>query len=269
MAGKKRKKKVELVAVPLEVVPPEAEAPAPEPPPAPAPPPADPPPQLDEGLPGAKLRNEKRRIAVPQPVMPMNPDDVLNNVLCREIVDPQDTADKPSDPNIAILDEIANGLAHGTSVNHVKDDIIRIASHQAEKTEVVKTVLRAIDLTRVNRFVQVRNTAEEALSRAVNRGDLKSTEYLAFLRYSQAELEKIKEELSDQSGSMNSFDTQAVIEKVDHARQKIDQQQAEERLKGTTPQGREIVRKHLFQVQKALKKAGKMKEQPNGGVHAK
>lgn len=265
MAGKKRKKKVELVAVPLEVVPPEADVPAPDPAPAPAPPPAAPaPPQLEEGLPGAKLRNERRRIAVPQPVMPMNPDDVINNVICREIVDPTDGEDEPSDPNIAILDEIANGLAHGTSVNHVKDDIVRIASHQSEKTEVVKTILRAIDLSRANTFVQVRHTAERALARAVKRGDLKSTEWLAFLRYSQAELEKIKEDLSSDANHMNSFDTQAVIEKVDHARQKVDAQN-EDRFKGTTPQGREIIRKQLYSVQKALRKAGKMKEvKPDG-----
>ena len=232
---KAQKRKVELVAVPLEVVPPEAQAvPPPQPQPA-APPPLPPPPpqaQLPEGE--AAPKRKRRPIAEPDPVMiPATTDDVLNNVLCREIVNPQSGDEEaPADPNIAVLDEIANGLAHGTSVNHVKDDIIRIASHQAEKTQVVKTVLQAIDLTRVNRFVQVRHTAEVALERAVKRGDLKSTEYVAFLRYSQ---------------------------KVDA--------QAEERFAGTTPQGREIIRKQLYVVEKALKKAGKMKQaQPNGRV---
>lgn len=264
---KAQKRKVELVAVPLEVVPPEAQA---VPPPQPAaPPPLPPPPpqaQLPEGE--AAPKRKRRPIAEPDPVMiPATTDDVLNNVLCREIVNPQSGDEEaPADPNIAVLDEIANGLAHGTSVNHVKDDIIRIASHQAEKTQVVKTVLQAIDLTRVNRFVQVRHTAEVALERAVKRGDLKSTEYVAFLRYSQDELEKIKKELANQSNHMNSFDTQSVIEKVDHARQKVDAQ-AEERFAGTTPQGREIIRKQLYVVEKALKKAGKMKQaQPNGRV---
>jgi hypothetical protein len=277
MAGKKpkskpkaQKRKVELVAVPLEVVPPEAQAaPAPEPAAPPPLPPPPPQPQLAEGA--AAPKRKRRPIAEPDPVMiPATPDDVINNVLCREIVNPQDGGEDapPADPNIAVLDEITNGLAHGTSVNHVKDDIIRIASHQAEKTQVIKTVLQAIDLTRVNRFVQVRHVAEVELERAVKRGDLKSTEYLAFLRYSQDELDKIKKNLADQSNHMNSFDTQSVIEKVDHARQKVDAQ-AEERFVGTTPQGREIIRKQLYVVQKALKKAGKMKQaqaQPNGRV---
>lgn len=248
MAGRRKKKQVEaeIVEVPLEA--------APEPPQLPPPPP-------DAEEPGNALRNGASPIAEAQPVMPDSPEALINNVLCREIASPSPAAGEAPDPNLTILDELAKGITNGTDLNHIREDIIRLAQHQPEKINVLKSVLLGIDLNRVARFAQVRDKAERELARAALRGDLKSTEYLAFLRFSTTELKDILEKMDAADvlkASGGGSDSQAMMDRMDSAKQAQEAQQAEQ-FKGTTPQGVEIIRKQVFKIKKRLKKAGKLK----------
>lgn len=250
MAGKRKLKKPEvLVEVPLEPA-----LLAQLPPPQPSG-------EVIEGEPGDALRNGASPIAEPQPVLPDSPEALINNVLCREIQSPSPAGQETPDPNLTILDELTKGVTNGTDLNHIRDDIVRLAQHQPEKINVLKSVLLGIDLNRVSRFAQVRDKAERELARAALRGDLKSTEYLAFLRFSTTELKDILEKMDASDvlkASGGGSDSQAMMDRMDSAKQAQEAAQAEQ-FKGTTPQGVEIIRKQVFKIKKRLHKAGKLK----------
>jgi hypothetical protein len=256
MAGRpkgRKNKKVEAPPVEVPI----------EPPPAPPPIPQQaPPPPPIEGEPGNALRNGGAAIAQAMPALPDSPEALINNVLCREIGDPSPAGSEAGDPNLTILEELARGLTAGTDLNHVRDDVQRIASNQPEKVNVIKAMLLAIDLNRAARFAKVRDKAEAELARASLRGDLKSTEYLAFLRFSTTELKDIMSRLNPQDvmHAVGSTDSQAMLDRMDHAKQAAEAAQVAQ-FKGTTPQGMEIVRKQVYKIKKRLAKAGKLKSQ--------
>jgi hypothetical protein len=218
--------------------------------------------QVIEGEPGNALRNGGNPIAQAMPALPDSPEALINNVLCREIGDPSPAGQEAADPNLTILEELARGLTSGTDLNHVREDVLRIASNQPEKVNVIKAMLLAIDLNRAARFAKMRDKAEGELTRAALRGDLKSTEYLAFLRFSTTELKDILSRLDphDIMHATGSTDSQAMLDRMDHAKQAAEAEQAAQ-FKGTTPQGMEIVRKQVFKIKKRLAKAGKLKSQ--------
>jgi hypothetical protein len=259
MGRPKKKKAAPQVDVPIA---PAAPAPAPPPPPIPQQPPkvAVAAPAI-EGEPGNALRNGNNPVAQAEPIaMVTNPEGLLNNVLCREINDPSAAGSEASDPNLTILEELARGLTAGTDLNHVREDVLRIASNQPEKVNVIKSMLLAIDLNRAARFAKVRDKAEAELARAALRGDLKSTEYLAFLKFSTTELAEIQGRLNphDIMQASGTTDSQAMLDRMDHTKQEQEKAQAEQ-FKGTTPQGMEIIRKQVFKIKKRLRKAGKLK----------
>lgn len=254
MGRPKAKRKAPPVDVPIE-------QPAPLPPPIPQQPPKAAAAPVIEGEPGNALRNGQNPVAQAAPIaMVTNPEGLLNNVLCREIADPSPAGSESSDPNITILEELARGLTAGTDLKHVREDVLRIASNQPEKVNVIKSVLLSIDLTRAARFVKVRDKAEAELARAALRGDLKSTEYLAFLKFSTTELDNIQNRLDPHEimHAAGTTDSQAMLDRMDHTKQEQERAQAEQ-FKGTTPQGMEIIRKQVHKIRKRLKKAGKLK----------
>jgi hypothetical protein len=194
-------------------------------------------------------------------MMPTSPEALINNVLVREIEQPtHDAKAHTPDPNITVLDEIARGISQGTDINHVRDDALRIASHQPEKVNIVKALMRGVDINRLNRFVQVRDRAEHELAKAALRGDLKSTEYLAFLRFAATEIKEIRENLTVEEIMRNGGgDSEGMLNKMDHAQQAQETETAKQ-YKNTTPLGREIIRKQIHRMKTKLAKAGKLKK---------
>jgi hypothetical protein len=256
MAGRKKKAAREI---PLEhaAVPPR---PQPQAPPQ-LPPPPLPLPPANPNDPAAGLRGGPPPLCQPVVMMPDCPEACVNNVLVREIENPTPNARVHTpDPNITVLDEIAKGISQGTDINHVRDDALRIASHQPEKINMVNALLRGVDINRLNRFVQVRDQAEHALAVAAMRGDLKSTEYLAFLRMAANEIKEIRENLTVEEIMRNGGnDSAGMLSKMDHAQQAQEQEQAQQ-YKGTTPLGREIIRKQIHRLKTKIAKAGKLKK---------
>lgn len=247
MAGKRRTKAVRAAVPPVEV-PIDARAQAPQLPPPPP-----------EGEAGDVLRGGKKGVCIPEPVIPNSPDALINNALCKEIAAPSPAkpGDDMVDPQVVLLDELAQGITYGTDLNHIKDDVIRVSQHQTEKADLFKVIMRGIDLNRARDFVTMRSHAEKQLLAASMRGDLKSTEYLAFLRYSNVELQQIESKLAE-SQPLNNNESEGLMAKVDHTKQ-LANHVDDERYKDTTPQGREMIRKQIYKIKTALHKEGKMK----------
>jgi hypothetical protein len=194
---------------------------------------------------------KSRRLVPTLSPLPTSPIEVVNNVICRDIVEEpaNDDLDKeiPPDPTIGLLESVVTGVIDGSSLEAVKDEVTRLLGCPREKSDVIGALLRTHDYYRVAQWVRVRHDNERRIFKASQRGDLTTAESLAFLRLACAEISTItastKAETHPDSGSM--------VDKLDNAQAERDKLAAE-KYKGTTPHGREIVRKKLEAEKKKL-----------------
>lgn len=187
--------------------------------------------------------------------IPGNAAETVNNVMCREITSPDssiDDSDLTEDPTLLVMDNLVSGIVNGTDIEAVKGELTRLLASPREKAEVISAMLRTHDFWRVRHWMRVRHDNELRLFKASRRGDLTTAEAIAFLRIANAEIETFraegKTEIQPDSG--------ALLDKMDNSESKR-QQAAAESFAGTTPHGREIVRRRLAAEKKKKALAGK------------
>lgn len=196
--------------------------------------------------------------------MPFDSDGILNNIACRQIADDRIEPEKAViklDQSVAVLLEIVKGLNTGSDLSHVREEVMRFVSHQQGKLDLVKALMQANDITRLSRFTEMRDVSEQHLFRLHSRGDLTTPEWITLYHISTNEIKTIQAGMksggeNNQSGVASSS---SLIDELDVKAQQS-AADAEERYKGTSPQGREVIRKHLCRVQKALKAAQASKQ---------
>ncbi len=197
----------------------------------------------------------RRPVAIPTPVMPGSDDDILNNLLCREIVDPSDYQE-PADPSLPVLNRIARALVSGENITQDTEAVRGLTAYILEKRELYDAISVGIhDLHEKNEWQQIKAVIVRELRKMARRGDLKSYEYLALLKLSVGQLKDIDE----RQNNMRPVDALSLLHKLDTNRQ-VEELKIESKYRGTTPQGREIIRKQVFLFRKKLKEAGKLAE---------
>lgn len=184
----------------------------------------------------------------PVPMEPRTPEAVLNNLIVRELCDPSGPVE-PLSPTIGILQKLTKGLTYGTDLSEIKNDITRIAQHQPEKADVFNAIMNLIDQERVADAVTMRAGTEKIIKRAVLRGDLSTCEALNVWRLTNGIIQEVQEKQAD---SNKGVDTLTIVEKVDYARQ-TRERSVQQKWEGTSPWGREIIRKKIFELKKELR----------------
>lgn len=227
-------------------------APAKKPAPSQAPPKPSPKPPPKEASKPPDSKPLRRRLPPlsPTPVeFPRNEAEAMNNVLCRDVVHPETQDDVPADPTVEVLSQLVSGIVNGTDLNPVKDTVQRILSHQRDKAELIASVLQNHEFHRVAEWTRVRAENERRLYKASLRGDLTTAESIAFMRTANQEINAFVDRVTLLSkNNQQALDT-GVVEKVDTANIQEDPS-ALEHFKGTTPHGREIIRRRLFALKK-------------------
>jgi hypothetical protein len=213
--------KLDIPEVPTEVLPPEA------PPDAPVP-------------------SEARYN--PVPMEPGTPEAIVNNLMVREICDPTGPTE-PISPTVNTLAQYVTGLTHGRDITPIKEEIKRIVQHQPEKADVFNALMNLIDQERVADMVEIRAGTEKILKRSVRRGDLTTGEALVLHRVSN---NVIKEAMDRQTSANKGVDTVTIIQKVDY-NQQTTERTIQQKWEGTSPQGREIIRKKIFELKKDVR----------------
>jgi hypothetical protein len=195
-------------------------------------------------------KRSRRPVAVPTPVMPGSEDDILNNVLCREIADPTDYQE-PEDPSLPVLNRIARALVSGENITQDTEAVRGLTAYILEKRELYDAISVGIhDLHEKNEWQQIKAVIVRELRKMARRGDLKSYEYLALLKLSVTQLKDIDERQTN----MRPVDALSLLHKLDTNRQ-VEELKVEAKYRGTTPQGREIIRKQVFLFQKKIEEA--------------
>lgn len=192
-------------------------------------------------------------IRVPPPILPeegksSKEDDVLAGLLARDAFDPE-RALEPVSKTVALFDKFSTAIANGDSFDELKPEITRVLAHQPEKAEISAGLLNQIDNERVNDAIVARGFVEKKFKRVAARTDLNTSEAIAIWRVANNIIDGVQARMHEAN---KAVDTLTVVEKVDHSRK-----QAEitmhRRWEGTTPQGREIIRKKLFSLHRKLK----------------
>lgn len=214
--------------------PPPPPAPSPPPPPAPRGPQVPPPP-----------RSQRDLVPVQVPV-PRNEVEVINNVLCRDVTEREPNPEVGADGTIDILGALVNGIVNGTDLSAVKADVERVLSHQRDKAEVIASVLQNHEFWRVYQWAKVRAENERRLFTASQRGDLTTSESLAFMRVANTEISGFMDRLLHATSTVPDV---SAVEKVDSGTRDAEKALTDQ-FKGTTPHGREIVRKRLYAEKK-------------------
>lgn len=184
----------------------------------------------------------------PEMMVPSSSAAVLNNLVCREILYPSGPLDPPS-PTITSLQETVKAISLGTDISPHKANIQRIASNQPEKADVIQAHLNQYDYEKIATLVTLEDSALRVIKRAGNRNDVTVGEALVVWRTCREDLPSLRRSLSEND---KAVDTVTVCEKIDYKRQQVERSVAK-RWEGTTPQGRELIRKKLWVIQREMK----------------
>ena len=146
-----------------------------------------------------------------------------------------------------VLTKLAEGTATDGDISSVKDELVRIAGNQLEKADVFSSVMNQIDHERLVDWTFIRAQSEKEIKRAASRGDMSTIEAVTVYNLANEAINQIQQ----RQPKTKPVDTVAVVEKVDVKRQHTDRT-LEARWAGTTPQGREIIRKKLYDLKKEI-----------------
>lgn len=177
--------------------------------------------------------------------MPGSPDAVLNNLLAREVVHPSGP-EEPDSENVALMRNLVTGMAKG-DISVVKERLAQKAKNQVEKSQVIEAILNDDNFERTALWLFIRHNTEKVMKRASARGDLTSGEAIVMWEKAQQALKECFSRLE----KTKPMDSVTVVEKIDIKAQEIEHVVAE-RWKGTSPQGREIIRKKLHALKKSI-----------------
>lgn len=186
--------------------------------------------------------------AAPQPVLqpPTSPQAILNNLVCREVVDPSGPLD-PISPTVVSLQATVDAMSKGTDIAPYKDHIQRIATNQPEKSDVIRAYMAQINHELIADLTVMRANSMRIIRRAGSRNDLSVAEALVVWRMCNEQLPDLQRGLSNEK----AVDSVTVVEKIDYGRQQAERITHQE-WEGTSPQGRELIRKKLWEVKREV-----------------
>lgn len=195
-------------------------------------------PKPPKAIPGAPFQ--------PVTLMPMSDVAILNNLMASDIKNSTEPLLPPS-PTLKIMDVLVNGMTKGDNIEPIRLDIERISNNQVEKAALMQALENQLSMERSVMLHEMRFNAERVLHRASKNGKMTTAEALAVWRISQ---EGIVDGRTQQAKA-KPVDTVTVVNKVDIHQHQQDLAAAE-RFQGTTPQGREIIRKKLYELKKKV-----------------
>lgn len=197
--------------------------------------------------PEPEITPETRFTFRPVPVMPTTTEGIINNLMVRGITDPSGEVE-PLSPTVGLLQQLAHGLTYGDDLNKIKPELLRIAQHQPEKSDLFNAVINQINKERIADNMIIICGAEKRLKHDAQRGDLSTGEAIAVWRNSREVIKEIKAEEAETS---KAVDTITIVEKVDYTKQQVERT-VQKRWENTTPFGREIIRKKLFELKQQM-----------------
>lgn len=179
--------------------------------------------------------------------LPTSTHEVLNNLVCRELIDPSGPLE-PLSQTVVSFQATVDAMSKGTDITPYKEHIQRIATNQPEKGDVIRAYVNQIEHEMIADLTVMRANAMRVIKRASGRNDVTVSEALVVWRMCNEQLPALKSGLN----ADKAVDSVTVVEKIDYARQQAERV-THTQWEGTTPQGREMIRKKLWEVEKEVR----------------
>lgn len=186
----------------------------------------------------------------PTQMMPTSEHAVLNNLVSRDVVAPKEPLE-PLSPTVTGLSALVAKMSRGEDISEFRAHIQQVAANQPEKGDVVRAYVNQADYELIADYVEMRANAVRHIKRATRRDEVSVSEGLVVWRMSNEQLVTLTKGISEND---KAVDTTTVIEKIDFHRQQVERS-VQQKWEGTTPQGRELIRKKLWELQRKVNAA--------------
>ena len=191
----------------------------------------------------------------PPVLVPRNADDVVHNVVVRQLIDDQHDSpdDMPRSPVLDAMRKVADASRDGTPIGPLKG----LIDQQTQGNEDLATVVGSMYLRhRMHQFVsylEMQDDLERFLKRCMKRSDLTPAEALVFLKLLKDEVKAIAESVANVlKDGLPTINADNVTARMDYSVQ-VSERKAAQSFDDTTAVGREVVRKLLLRARKKLK----------------
>lgn len=185
------------------------------------------------------------RMGVPVMMEPLSQAAILNNLLCREELDPSGPLPPPS-PTIIGLQKVSDAIANGEDITPYKENIERVLANQPEKGELLRSYINQADKEALTDMTIMRQRSLAVIKQASLRSDLHLSEALVVWRTCNEQIPLLSKKDADKP-----VDGANVVEKIDYHKQQVERE-VQKRWEGTTPQGRELIRKRVWEAQREI-----------------
>ena len=181
---------------------------------------------------------------------PSSPHAVLNNLLVRDQLDPKEPLE-PLSATVRNLQATVQAISRGDDIAPYRAHIQQVAANQPEKSDVVVGYTVQANQEYLADMVELRAGAVRQMKRAIRRNDISSSEAIVVWKIANEQIPTVTDEIVKHS---KAVDTITVVEKIDFHRRQIEHS-VQQKWEGTTPQGREIIRKKLWELKQQLNAA--------------
>lgn len=159
-------------------------------------------------------------------------------------------AKQPKNAALDALDRVVEGVIEGKDLSPHFSEIARLIHAQDRRAEIISQLVLTHDYARIARALRAREQLEESLFAAALNDDLLPAEKVLLLEKLESIVTTSRKAIGAETVSIN--DIQTMLEKLDYTAEMANAGMGN-KLKGTTPQGREIVRKLLVQVSRKVR----------------
>lgn len=157
---------------------------------------------------------------------------------------------EPPSPTVTGLKKVVDAISHGKSLDDCKDSILLVATHQHEKSAVVQSYLRQIDFEKVADLESMEHDAMRMIKRAARNDTLTLDMALVVWKLCRDQLPELRRNIEVDA---QAVDSTSVVNKIEQARQASDAA-FEKRWEQTTPQGRELIRRRLWEMKESMRR---------------
>ena len=189
-----------------------------------------------------------------EPVIARSPDDVLHNIIVRQLADElkNPPPQEPENPALKALSQVMLARQTGATLVPFREDIAKQIIGGEELDKMSWHLYRRYRSGKLLLYLQADDAVDRFLFRLFHRGDFTPTEALILKRLIQAEVKSLAEELIQElrEGAVDLNPDEALT-KLDYTLRTSDTA-GQTMLANTTPIGREIVRKLVLTARRRL-----------------
>jgi hypothetical protein len=185
-------------------------------------------------------------------IIPNSESAVLAELLSKDSEDPQEALE-PLSQTVIGLKSLVSQITKGEDISAHRAHIAQVAANQPEKGDVVRAYVNQANYELLADYVEIRANGVRHIKRASRRDEVPMTAAIVCWKLANEQIDKL---VDSSTKNDKAVDTTTVIEKIDYHRQQVERT-VQTRWEGTTPQGRELIRKKLWEIEREMKiKAG-------------